>query len=124
VGQDFKKRNIVFHSRDTKLVRISEIHRAYDALQYPLMFFRGEDGYFINIPQRDPVSKVPLKKTISASDFYSHRIMERQGQNNYISLYCSLLNQFLVDMYTKIETERLHFIRHNQSKQLFIIRNV
>jgi len=56
---DLKKIDIVLHSRDTKLVRISETHRAYDALQYPLIFCRGEDEYFINIPQCDPNSKVP-----------------------------------------------------------------
>lgn len=75
-----------------------------------------EDGFPINIPQRDPLSKTPLKKTFSASNFYSYRSMERQGENNYILLYRSLLKQFLVDMYAKIETERLHFIRYNQSK--------
>jgi len=116
VGQDFEKRDIILQSRDTKLVRINETHRAYDALQYLLMFCRGEDGYSIKIPQRDPSSKISLKKTVSASEFYSYRIMERQGQNNYMLLYRNLLNQFLVDMYAKIETERLNFIRHNQSK--------
>lgn len=116
VGEDFEKRDIILQSRDTKLVRINETHRAYDALQYPLMFCRGEDGYSIKIPQRDPSSKISLKKTASASEFYSYRIMEKQGQNNYMLLYRNLLNQFLVDMYAKIETERLNFIRHNQSK--------
>jgi len=80
------------------------------------MFCYRKDGYSINILQRDPNSKVPLKKIISASDFYSYRIMERQGQNNYILLYRSLLSQFLVDMYTKIKTEKLNFTKHNQSK--------
>lgn len=42
--------------------------------------------------------------------------MVRQGENNYILLYRSPIKQFLVDMYAKIETERLHFIRYNQSK--------
>ncbi|XP_008482471.2 uncharacterized protein LOC103519163 [Diaphorina citri] len=116
VGQEFEKRDIILHGRDTGLKRISEIHRSYDSLQYPLIFCRGEDGYFINIPQRDPSSKGPLNKMVSASNFYSYRIMERASQFNYLLLCRSLLNQFLVDMYAKIETERLNFIRHNQSK--------
>ncbi|VVC42095.1 Helitron helicase-like domain, partial [Cinara cedri] len=113
---DFEKRDIILQSRDTKLVRINETHRAYDALQYPLMFCRGQDGYSIKLPQSDPSSKMSLKKTISASELYFYRIMERQGQNNYMLLYRSFLNQFLVDMHAEIETERLNFIRHNQSK--------
>lgn len=87
VGQTFEKRDIVLHSRDTRLVRISETHRAYDALQYPLMFCHGEDGYSINIPQIDPATNVPLKKTVSASSFYSHIPMEREGNENCILRY-------------------------------------
>ncbi|GFT05678.1 hypothetical protein TNCV_1045351 [Trichonephila clavipes] len=45
-------------------MRINEAHRAYDALQYPLMFFRGEDGYQINIPKRQETTKIPLSKMV------------------------------------------------------------
>lgn len=57
-----------------------------------------------------------LKKTISAADFYSYRIMSRDGQINHLLYFRSLFSQFLVDVYAKIETERLNYIRHNQSK--------
>lgn len=115
-GQEFEKRDIVLHSRDNRVIRISETHRAYDALQYPLIFCRGEDGYHINIPQCDPKTNEPLKKTVSAADFYSYRLMERDGIENSLLLFRSLLSQFLVDMYAKIETERLNWIRNNQKK--------
>lgn len=114
VGQVFEKQDIVLHCRDNKLMRISELHRAYDSLQYPLMFCHGEDGYCINIPQRDPNTKTPLKKTVSAADFYSYMLMEREDEVPYLLLFRNLLNLFLVDMYAKIETERLNFIRNNQ----------
>ena len=91
VGQVFEKWDIVVHSRDAKW--ISEVHRSYDALQYPLIFCCGENGYYINILQRDPNIKVPLKKTVSASYFY--HIMQQEGHENYL-LHChSLLNQHL-----------------------------
>ncbi|XP_053597507.1 uncharacterized protein LOC106694146 [Microplitis demolitor] len=114
-GQNFEKKDIILNSRDDKLKRISEIHRAYDTLQYPLMFCRGEDGYHINIPKRDGKTKRPLNKTVSASEFYSYRIMERNGEENHLLLFRTLLNQFLVDMYAKIETERLNWIRNHQT---------
>ncbi|XP_074108441.1 uncharacterized protein LOC141533449 [Cotesia typhae] len=116
VGQAFEKRDIILYSIDNKLIRISETHRAYDALQYPLMFFRGEDGYYINIPKRDAKTRSPLKKTVSASEFYSYRLMERVSEICHLVLFRNLFNQFLVDMYTKIETERLNWIRNNQTK--------
>ncbi|XP_044598675.1 uncharacterized protein LOC123274930, partial [Cotesia glomerata] len=115
VGQNFEKRDIILNSRDDKLKRINEIHRAYDTLQYPLMFCRGEDGYHINIPKRDEKTKRPLNKTVSASEFYSYRIMVRNGEENHLLLFRTLLNQFLVDMYAKIETERLNWIRNHQT---------
>ncbi|GFY04398.1 ATP-dependent DNA helicase [Trichonephila clavipes] len=80
------------------------------------MSFRGEDGYQINIPKRHETTKIPLSKTGSASEFYSYRIMERHGEVCYLLLFRNLLNQFLVDMFAKIETERLDWIRHYQKK--------
>ncbi|XP_074115105.1 uncharacterized protein LOC141537825 [Cotesia typhae] len=114
VGQDFERRDIVIHSRSKQLIRISETHRAYDTLQYPLMFCHGEDAYHINIPKRDEKTKVTLNKTVSSLEFYSFRVMERDGESCYLLLFHNLLNQFLVDMYAKIETERLCWIRNNQ----------
>ena len=116
VGQQFERRDIVLQSHDNRLRRISEIHRSYDALQYPLLFCRGEDGYSINQYLRDPSTKLPLKQTISAASFYSYRIMVRQGEVNHLLLFRSLLSQFLVDMYAKIESERLSFIKNNQAQ--------
>ncbi|XP_073827769.1 uncharacterized protein [Musca autumnalis] len=115
-GQQFQKRDIVIRSRDNECHHINELHRSYDPLQYPLMFCRGEDGYSINIPLIDPVSKQPSSKYISAAAFYAYRLMLRNDQQNHILYYRSLLNQYLVDMYAKIETERLNYIRNHQKE--------
>ncbi|XP_063912265.1 uncharacterized protein LOC135129114 [Zophobas morio] len=115
VGQQFDKRDIVLQNHDNKLHRISELHRSYDALQYPLLFCYGEDGYFIDIPQYDPKTKTSLQKTISALNFYSYRIMVREEDENRLLYYRTLFSQYLVDMYAKIETERLNYIRYNQA---------
>lgn len=116
VGQAFERRYIIIQSRNSELSRISETHRSYDPLQYPLMFCYGEDGYSINTQQIDPQNKTPLKKTVSATEFYAYRIMEREKQENHIFYFRNLFNQFFVDMYANIQTERLSFIRNNQSK--------
>jgi len=57
VGQEFTIRDIILRARDDTLQRVNETHRAYDDLQYPLMFYRGEDEYCINIPQADPTTR-------------------------------------------------------------------
>ena len=47
-------------------------------------------------------------------DCYAHRLMVRSDSFNHL-LWCrNLLHQFMVDMYAKIETERLTYIRLNQ----------
>ena len=38
-------RDIIIHNKDGSLQHISELHRAYDPLQYPLLFVHGTDGY-------------------------------------------------------------------------------
>lgn len=57
VGEQLEKRDIVLTRRDTgQLQQISETHRSYDTLQYPLMFWQGEDGYYFNIKMKNPLN--------------------------------------------------------------------
>ncbi|GKE35475.1 DNA helicase PIF1, ATP-dependent, partial [Tanacetum coccineum] len=45
-------RDIIVSNKDSGPQRISELHPSYMALQYPLLFPYGEDGYRDKIPQR------------------------------------------------------------------------
>ena len=38
-------RDIVLHTRSDQLQRISEFHKAYDSLQYPILFPHGSDSW-------------------------------------------------------------------------------
>nr|XP_042898738.1 uncharacterized protein LOC107440395 [Parasteatoda tepidariorum] len=78
-GDVYSSRDIVLELKSNEIKKIAETHRAYDALQYPLMFWQGEDGYHFELRQE-------------------------------------LFNQFIVDMFAKIESERLRFVRLNQKK--------
>lgn len=49
-------------------------------------------------------------------NFYAYRLMIRQNVDNHLLRYRRLFQQYAVDMYVKIETERLNFIRFNQAK--------
>lgn len=93
---------------------ICETHIAYDALQYPLMFPRGETGYCVNLKQINPKNGTELSKTISAMSYYAYRMMVREG--NHLLHFKQLFHQYFVDMYAKIESERLLFYRLNQKK--------
>ncbi|XP_044592333.1 uncharacterized protein LOC123270358 [Cotesia glomerata] len=55
-------------------------------------------------------------KKVSSMNFYAHRLMIRQNMDNHILKCRRLFHQFVVDMYVKVETERLTYIRLNQKK--------
>lgn len=54
VGEQFQQRDVRIMRRNDTVECIQDTHRSYDALQYPLIFWEGEDGYHINISQRNP----------------------------------------------------------------------
>ena len=61
-GEEHGKRDIVIHHRGRGLQRISETHRSYDALQYPLLYSRGEDDYQWQIAMVDKYGAPTGKK--------------------------------------------------------------
>lgn len=64
--------------------------------------------------QTNPATGEQLNKKVSAMNYYSNRIMIPQNGTNYILQCRQLFHQYVVDMYAKIESERLLFIRLNQ----------
>ncbi|GBN61787.1 hypothetical protein AVEN_227601-1 [Araneus ventricosus] len=57
---------------------------------------------------------MPQNKKISAMQFYACRMMQRSTDFNILLRSKGLFHQFIVDMYAKIESERLLYIRLNQ----------
>ena len=55
-GDPYERRDIRIQRRDYTMQIIQDNHRSYDALQYPLKFWEGEDGYHLNIKQRNPTT--------------------------------------------------------------------
>lgn len=51
------------------------------------LFCHVEDEYSIALPQCDPETKLPLKKTVSTVSFYSYCIISRQGEVNHMYFY-------------------------------------
>lgn len=115
VGEEFNSRDIILHRRDGNVQRVAETHRSYDGLQYPILFWQGEDGYHFNIKLRNPQTGEETNKKVSAMKYYSYRLMIREGAENHILKCRQLSLQYIVDMYAKIETERLLYIRLNQT---------
>ncbi|XP_055543188.1 uncharacterized protein LOC129728760 [Wyeomyia smithii] len=115
-GENAESRDIVLKRTDGQLQSVYETQRSYDSLQYPLMFCYGEDGYHFQIRMINPSTGEESNKKVSSMNFYSYRLMIRKDSDNHLLRYRRLFQQYAVDMYVKIETERLNFIKFNQVK--------
>ena len=102
-------RDIVIKQQDDGLTKISELHASYDALQYPLLFPHGNDGYHIN-------------SATSCMKHYAYILMVRKAAPPSTSRFKfsilhtgkSLFQQFIVDMCAKLISERLQYFRSHQ----------
>ncbi|GFT82872.1 helitron_like_N domain-containing protein [Nephila pilipes] len=84
VGDRTGAREIVIRRRNSNLQFIADTHRSYDALQYPLIFWKGQDGYSININE---IPYQELDEQIKQTQFFtaglSHKLtMEGNEQSN------------------------------------------
>ena len=87
-NKNVNNRDIVLHYRNGGLLHISELHRGYDQLQYPLTFSHGTDGWHIDL-------KLANNKKFTVLVYYCYNIMVRQ--NVFVLLRAKrLFQQFLV----------------------------
>ena len=120
-GEQYGSRDIVLQKRSGELKRIAETHRAYDALQYPLILWKGQDGYNFEIKQINPQTGQETGKSVSCKHVYSFHLMERDSNFNHLLRFDRVFCQMLVDIYAKIESERICFIKNNQNGKLRIL---
>ncbi|GFX23964.1 helitron_like_N domain-containing protein [Trichonephila clavipes] len=57
-------RDIVIQAHDGRFTRVPDTHRCYYALDYPISFWKGQDGYSFDIPQINPFTKQPMSSKI------------------------------------------------------------
>ncbi|KAK9073129.1 hypothetical protein SSX86_007452 [Deinandra increscens subsp. villosa] len=114
---NIEPRDIVVKTKSGQLERISELHPSYLALQYPLLFPHGEDCYRVDIPHRDVVieNSNQRNKKCTMREYFCYRIQDGVNRFSLILNSRRLFQQFLVDAYTMIESQRLWFIRKKQS---------
>ncbi|XP_027152040.1 uncharacterized protein LOC113752100 [Coffea eugenioides] len=144
-----RRAHIQVYSRSSGSHRIQHYYGCYDALQYPLLFPRGECGWhhgikrlckrkrggdacedeinidpasvnspseLINLEQRAADRGKAEEDTVSAREYYCYRFQIRDNDDSMLLHALRLLQQFSVDAYVKIETCRLDFHRHRQTR--------
>ncbi|XP_058768084.1 uncharacterized protein LOC131641793 [Vicia villosa] len=109
--------DIVVQYRSGKLQRIDEFNQSYLSYQYPLIFCYGEDGYRNNILHKyQDETTVTRKNRQSIKDWLCFRLQERTDEPKTLLYSRKLFQQFLVDGYAMMESERLNWLQKNQSK--------
>lgn len=120
IGGPNEERDIIIERQNGILRRISELHPLYLPLQYPLLFPYGEDGYRLGISHRegddgtDGSSRKRVKLTMR--EWFAYRLMDRDVEPYTILRSGKLFQQFVVDGWTMVESERLSYIRNKQTK--------
>ncbi|KAI5402984.1 hypothetical protein KIW84_050546 [Lathyrus oleraceus] len=125
---------------DLKLRLISERRndgRIYNQPTYPLLFPYGEDGYRPNVRHRDkgtnirhfiditqseqnnkdiPWEEATKRNRLTIREWLAFRVQSRSNEAQTLLRSRRLYQQFLVDGFTMMESERLRWLRKNQSK--------
>ncbi|XP_068342953.1 uncharacterized protein [Pyrus communis] len=115
IGQFHTERDIVVEHRTDGLQRITKLHPKYMALQYPLLFPYGQDGYRKGLPWNPNFrGKKPKTGGVSMRAFLGYQIQDRPGHSDTLLKGGRLFQQYLVDAYATLEEDRLDFIRANQ----------
>jgi hypothetical protein len=63
------------------------------------------DGYCINIRQKYPATSGKTNKNVSSKNYYAYRLMIKRDQDKVILRCHNLCQQFMAEMYVKIESE-------------------
>jgi len=112
-----KNRDIIVELHCGMFQQINELHPLYLALQYPLLFPYGEDGFRENIQLSDLSLRTTRKRqNLTMREFFCFRLQERLNEAHTILMARNLLQQFIVDAFTMIESQRLAWYRFNQDK--------
>ena len=100
------------------LRRISEIHPNLMAMQYPLHFSYGEDGFSLGILKRLWGSTHESENsTLTMREYYAFFIQQRLNEGNTLISDGRLFQQYIVDAYCCIEGIRLRWIPKKKKKK-------
>lgn len=110
-------RDIVLRMRGGGVQRLSDLNRAYDPLHFVLMHPRGEPGWGpYDNHQVHPVTLLPTSRHVTAREHAAFRLQRRDFEPPTMLQCARLTQEYMVDQYCKVETDRLRFLERNQAK--------
>ncbi|XP_078440260.1 uncharacterized protein LOC144710388 [Wolffia australiana] len=99
------RRSIVLRKRGGGLQFVNQLNGYYDLLHFVLLFPYGSPGWSLQLKE---------SAHVTMNQFYAYHFMVRDS-STVLHLSGRLFQEYLVDVYAKVEESRLHWIRCNQS---------
>ncbi|XP_054777266.1 uncharacterized protein LOC129285555 [Prosopis cineraria] len=114
----YDKRDIIVEKTCGILQRIHELHYCYLPLQYPLLFPFSQGGYNSNVKHCHNSSTNSSKyvKTVTIREYLAYRLMSRSQEVSAILHAKRLCQQFVVDGFTMMESQRIDYIKMHQQE--------
>ncbi|XP_059669340.1 uncharacterized protein LOC132314497 [Cornus florida] len=130
------ERDIIVTAHSGRRHRVRHYFGCYDPLQYLLLFPFGEIGWHRNIKTRHQpyivqhvtceedifehdiatrVEQARRTKKVSCRQYYCYKLQIREKERSILLYAGRLLQQYVVDMYIKLESTRLDYYRTQQS---------
>ncbi|GKC39974.1 DNA helicase, partial [Tanacetum coccineum] len=108
--------DIVIEQRIGQPQRVSKLHPSYMALQFPLLFVYGEDGYSKDMKMvRVPGVPSDEDRRLTMKAYYSYVLHDRVNSFNYLSRTGRLFQQYMVTAFCAVEQSRIDYIRDHQN---------
>jgi hypothetical protein len=83
IGDNDVGRDIIIGDRALNLQQINGRHYKFMAMQYPLLFPYGEDGFHDNIIYRETQSSTSIRQQkATMAEYYAYRLHDRPGEFN------------------------------------------
>ncbi|XP_024190810.1 uncharacterized protein LOC112194807 isoform X4 [Rosa chinensis] len=102
-------RDFIVETISGQLWNVKDSVGYYDPMQYPLLLPYGTYGWDINTHGNNG-------RPMSCCDYYAYMLQMRQGHENPLHRGGRLFQQYVVDNYVKIESQKLRWLRSNQEK--------
>ncbi|XP_013583371.1 PREDICTED: uncharacterized protein LOC106292319 [Brassica oleracea var. oleracea] len=116
VGEEFAVKLVPDKGKGKNTIfrQLRDDHPLYMSLQYPLLFPFGEYGFHPEIPLHLETGTSRTRKFLTIREFYAAQIQTHLNQGMTLIKSGRLLHQYIVDIYTAIEEDRLRWARNNQ----------
>ena len=108
-------RDIVVWPKEEAGYRVSERNDLVDPLSYALLFPNGTAGWSESLRHMAEQQTKSYNK-LTAGQFYAHRLMVRNLDNPIPHGAGLLFQQYLVDVYCRVEAMRLSYLRTHQQE--------